>query len=273
LRNDLGTLLDGRRHPCRPQGAQFGVGLEHAAGLFPKGHLIGPGIQAAQPAAHGDRERLAGGPLPQRLAATSFGALVAARACQGAFGALLAPAALSLLTTTFGGSKDRRKTFGIFGAIAGAGGAVGLLLGGLLTEYLTWRWCLYVNLIFAVAAGIGAVLLLPRQPAQRRPRLDLPGFLAEGAGMFGIVYGFSNAASRGWHAPATWGFLAAGGLLLAGFAWWETRAAGPLLPLRLVLDRNRAAAYSSTLVAGAGMFGIFLFRRPPRASGSSSRRR
>jgi len=192
-------------------------------------------------------------------AADSFGMLVAARACQGAFGALLAPSALALLTVTFSGSRDRGKAFGVFGAIAGAGGAVGLLLGGLLTQYLTWRWCLYVNLIFAAAAGAGAVLLLRREPPGRRSSLDLPGFLAEAAGMFCVVYGFSNAASDGWHAPATWGFLAAGGAALAGFAWWETRAAQPLLPLRVVLDRNRAAAYLSVLIAGGGMFGIFLF--------------
>jgi EmrB/QacA subfamily drug resistance transporter len=192
-------------------------------------------------------------------AATSFGMLVAARACQGAFGALLAPAALSLLTVTFSGSRDRGKAFGVFGAIAGAGGAVGLLLGGLLTEYLTWRWCLYVNLGFAAVAGAGAAALLRREPATRRTSLDLPGFLAEAAGMFGIVYGFSNAASDGWHAPASWGFLAAGAAALVGFAWWETRAPQPLLPLRVVLDRNRAAAYLSVLIAGGGMFGIFLF--------------
>ncbi len=192
-------------------------------------------------------------------AATSFGMLVAARACQGAFGALLAPSALSLLTVTFGGSKDRGKAFGVFGAIAGAGGAVGLLLGGLLTEYLSWRWCLYVNLGFAAVAGAGALLLLRRERARQRTSLDLRGFLAEAAGMFCIVYGFSNAASDGWHAPATWGFLAAGAAALALFAWWETRARQPLLPLRLVLDRNRAAAYLSVLIAGGGMFGIFLF--------------
>jgi len=192
-------------------------------------------------------------------AAGSFGALIAARACKGAFGALLAPAALAVLTTTFSGSKDRGKAFGVFGAIAGAGGAVGLLLGGLLTQYLTWRWCLHVNLIFAALAGLGALALLPREPARRRPRMDLPGFVTEGAGMFCVVYGFSNAASHSWSAWSTWGFLVAGGVLLTIFAWWETRAAEPLMPLRLVLDRNRAAAYLSTLIAGAGMFGIFLF--------------
>jgi len=192
-------------------------------------------------------------------AAGSFSMLVTARAFQGAFGALLAPAALSLLTTTFEGTKDRGKAFGVFGAIAGAGGAVGLLLGGVLTEYLSWRWCLYVNLVIAAVAAAGAIVLLRRAPERQRARLDLPGLVTEAAGMFGIVYGFSNAASDGWHAPATWGFLVAGAALLAAFGYVETRARQPLLPLRIVLDRNRAAAYLSILIAGAGMFGIFLF--------------
>ena len=147
----------------------------------------------------------------------------------------------------------------MFGAIAGAGGAVGLLLGGLLTEYLSWRWCLYVNLVFAAVAAAGAVLLLRRQPSAQRPRLDLPGALLVSAGMFCIVYGFSNAATHSWHTPSTWGFLAAGAVLLAVFAWWQTRAPEPLLPLRVVLDRNRGGAYLSVLIAGSGMFGIFLF--------------
>ncbi len=192
-------------------------------------------------------------------AAGSFGVLVAARACQGAFGALLAPAALSLLTTTFAASKDRGKAFGVFGAIAGAGGAIGLLLGGVLTQYLDWRWCLYVNLIFAAIACAGAVLLLHRPSAGQRPRLDLPGLVAEAGGMFCVVYGFSNAASHGWHAPSTWGFLDAGMALLVAFVAIETRSRQPLLPLRIVLDRNRAASYLSILIVGAGMFGIFLF--------------
>src|SRR6202044_738940 len=181
------------------------------------------------------------------------------RACQGAFGALLAPAALALLTTTFEGSEDRGKAFGVFGAIAGAGGAVGLLLGGLLTQYLDWRWCLYVNLIFAAIACAGAVALMRREPSRQRPRLDLPGLVTEVGGMFCIVYGFSNAANDGWHAPATWGFLVAGAALLAAFGYIETRVSQPLLPLRIILDRNRGASYLSILITGAGMFGIFLF--------------
>jgi EmrB/QacA subfamily drug resistance transporter len=192
-------------------------------------------------------------------AATSFGMLAAARACQGAFGALMAPSALSVLTTTFTDPKERGKAFGVWGAIVGAGGAVGLLLGGVLTQYLSWRWCLYVNLVFAAVSGIGATLLLRRQPSPDRPRLDIPGVVAVSGGMFCIVYGFANAATHNWHTPSTWGFLAAGVLLLAVFAWWETRAPAPLLPLRIVLDRNRGGAYLSILIAGSGIFGIFLF--------------
>src|SRR5258707_3849298 len=191
--------------------------------------------------------------------ATSFGMLAAARACQGACGALMAPAALSVLTTTFTDTKERGRAFGVFGAIAGAGGAVGLLLGGLLTEYLSWRWCLYVNLLFAAVSGVGAAVLLRRQPSPGRARLDIPGVLAVSGGMFCIVYGFSNAATHSWHTPSTWGFLTAGVALLAVFAWWQTRAPAPLLPLRIVLDRNRGAAYLSILIAGSGIFGIFLF--------------
>jgi EmrB/QacA subfamily drug resistance transporter len=192
-------------------------------------------------------------------AATSLAMLTAARACQGAFGALMAPSALSVLTTTFTDPKERGKAFGVWGAIAGAGGAVGLLLGGVLTEYLSWRWCLYVNLIFAAISGIGATMLLRRQPSPGQPRLDIPGVLFVSSGMFCIVYGFANAATHNWHTPSTWGFLAAGVALLAVFASWERRAPAPLLPLRIVLDRNRGGAYLSILIAGSGIFGIFLF--------------
>src|SRR5215471_15699140 len=155
--------------------------------------------------------------------------LVAARACQGAFGALLAPAALSILSTTFSDPRERGKAFGVFGAIVGAGGAIGLELGGLLTEYLSWRWCLYVNLIFAGLAATGAVLLLTHQRARTRTRLDLPGFGLVSASMFCLVYGFSNAATHNWHTPSTYGFLAGGVALLAGFALWQSHAASPLL--------------------------------------------
>jgi EmrB/QacA subfamily drug resistance transporter len=192
-------------------------------------------------------------------ASVNFAMLVTARACQGVFGAMLAPAALSLLTTTFTVPKERSKAFGVFGAIAGAGGAVGLLLGGALTSYLSWRWCLYINLVFAAVAIGGGMVLLARQPKTPGGRLDLPGVLAVSGGMFCLVYGFSNAASHGWGTPSTYGFLAAGVALLVAFAVWQALARNPLLPPSVVLDRNRGGAYLGILIVSAGIFGVFLF--------------
>jgi EmrB/QacA subfamily drug resistance transporter len=192
-------------------------------------------------------------------ASVNFAMLVTARACQGVFAAILVPSALSLLTTTFTEPKDRGRAFGVYGAIAAAGGAVGLLLGGTLTEYLSWRWALYINLFFAGVAFIGGALLLERRPSPVKPHLDVPGVLLASGGVFCLVYGFSNAATHNWHTPSTYGFLIAGAALLVVFAFWVIRAAHPLLPPRVVADRNRAAAYLSMLIAAAGMFATFLF--------------
>lgn len=130
--------------------------------------------------------------------AGSFGVLVAARTLQGAFGALLAPSALGLLATTFAGSEQRGKAFGVFGAIAGSGAALGLLLGGMLTEWLSWRWCLYVNLVFAAVAVVGALVLIVNQPTPDRPRIDVPGALTGSSGLFCVVFGFSHAETTSW---------------------------------------------------------------------------
>jgi EmrB/QacA subfamily drug resistance transporter len=192
-------------------------------------------------------------------AATGFEMLVTARAIQGAFGALLAPAALALLTTTFTDRKERGQAFGIYGAIAGGGAAVGLLLGGVLTEYLSWRWCMYVNILLAVPALIGAMTLLVHRPAEHRPRLDLPGTITVSAGLFALVYGFSHAETAGWGSAATLGFLVASVVLLASFVVIQQRTRNPLLPLRVILDRNRGGAFLSMLLAATGMFGVFLF--------------
>jgi EmrB/QacA subfamily drug resistance transporter len=193
-------------------------------------------------------------------AAGSFGMLVGARALQGAFGALLAPTALAVLTTTFTVPKERARAFGIFGAIAGAGGAVGLLLGGVLTEDLNWRWNLYINVVIAVVAVVGAVVFVTSaQRSGPRPRLDIPGTVLVSGALFGLVYGFSNAETDGWGSPLTWGMLSAAVVLMIGFVVWQRHAAQPLLPLKIILDRNRGAAYSSVLIAAIGLFGIFLF--------------
>ena len=191
-------------------------------------------------------------------ASTSFGMLVTARACQGAFAALLSPACLALLATTFTDLKERGKAFGIFSGVVASGAGLGLIIGGGLTSGLNWRWCLYVNLLFAGAALIGGILLLGSQP-KNNARMDVPGVLLASAGMFCVVYGFSNAATHSWHTPSTWGVLVLGGLLLIGFVVWQTRAAHPLLPPRIVLDRNRGGAYFTVLLVGTGFFSTLLF--------------
>ena len=193
-------------------------------------------------------------------AATSFGTLVGARVLQGAFGALLAPTALAVLTTTFTTIKDRSRAFGVFGAVAVTGGALGLLLGGILTQDLNWRWTLYVNVLIAGIAIVGALVFVDSAARTGpRPKLDVPGTILVSAALFSLVYGFSHAETDSWGAPLTWGMLVAAVVLLTGFVLWQTRAAHPLLPLTVVLDRNRAAAYLSVLLAAVGMFGIFLF--------------
>jgi EmrB/QacA subfamily drug resistance transporter len=191
--------------------------------------------------------------------AQSFGVLVGARALQGVFGALLAPAALSLLTTTFTEPKERAQAFGIFGAIAVGGAAIGLLLGGILTEYLSWRWCLYVNLLIAVPAALAAMALLHNQVPVVKPRLDIPGTLTASTGLFAIVYGLANAQTHSWGDAVTVGMLAAAAVLLAAFVTIQQRSSNPLLPLRVVLDRDRGGSFLAMGLAGAGVFGVFLF--------------
>ena len=191
--------------------------------------------------------------------AQSFEVLVAARALQGVFGALLAPAALSILTTTFTDPKERGKAFGIFGAVAVGGAAIGLIIGGVLTQYLDWRWCLYVNLAFAVPAMLAAMPLLRNEIPELRSRIDIPGALTATAGLFAIVYGLANSETNGWADPVTIGMLVASVVLLAAFVVIQTRSANPLLPLRVVLDRDRGGSFLAMVLAGAGMFGVFLF--------------
>ena len=192
-------------------------------------------------------------------AAGSFGVLVAARALQGLFGAILAPSALGLLATTFTDPRERGKAFGIFGSIAGAGAAIGLLLGGILTQTLSWRWCLYVNLLFALPAAVAAFRLIVNQAHPQRPRIDVPGTLLASTGLFALVYGFSNSETHSWGHPVTIAMLSAAVVLLAAFVAVERRVQHPLLPLRVLADRTRGGAYAAIGLAGIAMFALFLF--------------
>jgi EmrB/QacA subfamily drug resistance transporter len=192
-------------------------------------------------------------------AAQSFGMLVGARAVQGAFGALLAPAALSLLTTTFTDPGERARAFGIYGGIAGAGASIGLLLGGVLTDALNWRYTMYVNLLFAGGAAISALVLLVNQRPAERPRFDILGTLTVTGGLFSLVYGFSHAQTTSWGNTTTVAFLAVAAALLAAFVAIERRSAHPLLPLRVIADRDRGASFLSVGISGAAVFAVFMF--------------
>src|SRR6516162_8478732 len=191
--------------------------------------------------------------------AQSYEVLVAARALQGVFGALLAPSALSLLTVTFAGSPDWNRAFGIYGAVAGGGASLGLLLGGALTQALSWRWCLYVNLVIAVPTTLVALRLLVNHRAPEREPIDVPGVLTSALGLFALVYGFSNAETHGWGATATIVALVASPVLLTAFVLIERRAKYPLLPLHIIWDRARGGSYTTIALAGAGILALFLF--------------
>jgi predicted MFS family arabinose efflux permease len=166
---------------------------------------------------------------------------------------------LALLTTTFTDPVERGKAFAIYGGIAGAGGAIGLLLGGLLTSYASWRWTLFVNLFFAAIAGAGSLRWLKNDKAADRDPLDIPGLLLVSGGLFSLVYGFSHAETTAWRNPFTIGFLVLGVVLLVTFAYVESRRRYPLLPLRIVRNRMRGGSILTMLFASMGVFGVFLF--------------
>jgi EmrB/QacA subfamily drug resistance transporter len=193
-------------------------------------------------------------------AASGFAVLLAARAFQGVFAAVLAPAALSTLNVTFTDAKQRGQAFAVYGAIAGGGAVAGLLLGGALTEWLSWRWCLYVNLVFAVVAAAGVLAVVPARGNRGSVvRLDWPGVITGSGGLFCLVYGLANAETHSWSATLTIVMFIASGLLLIAFAVIEARVAAPLLPLQIVTDRNRVGAYLAIMVAFCSMFSAFLF--------------
>jgi EmrB/QacA subfamily drug resistance transporter len=192
-------------------------------------------------------------------AAVSGGMLFGARAVQGCFGAILAAAALSLLTTTFTDPDERAKAFGVFGAIAGAGSAIGLILGGVITNYLTWRWTMYINVIIAIVAVTGAVLVVVDRAPRRSVRVDYLGTVLGCGGLLALVYGFTKAASDGWSNTTTLALFAVSVVALVLFGFVQGRVSAPLLPPHIIVNRNRAGSFILMALAAVSMFGVFLF--------------
>ncbi len=191
--------------------------------------------------------------------ASNQGLLFTARALQGVFAALLAPAALAIISVTFTVPKERAKAFGVIGAISGGGAAIGLIVGGTLTEFFSWRWCLGVNVPIAVIACVLATRFVHESKAEGEHTYDVPGVITATAGLFALTYGFNQAATSGWSDQHTLGFLGAALILLLIFIKIESKVANPLMPLRVITERNRGGSYLGSLVVGAGLFSMFLF--------------
>jgi EmrB/QacA subfamily drug resistance transporter len=192
-------------------------------------------------------------------AAVNAPMLFGARALQGAFAALLAPAALSLITVTFTEVKERATAFGVYGAIAGGGAAIGLIMGGVLTEYASWRWCLLVNVPIAVVTALVAVPIIRESRAHGNTNYDIPGAATVTAGLVVLVYGFTRAAENGWVSTITLTCLGVAALFLAAFVIIEVKTTHPLLPMRVILERNRGGSFLASFMVGAGLLGMFLF--------------
>jgi EmrB/QacA subfamily drug resistance transporter len=185
--------------------------------------------------------------------------LLGSRALQGGFAAVMAPAALSLLTVTFTETRERARAFGVYGAVAGSGAAIGLVLGGTLTDLASWRWTLLINTPIAALAAVGAFRVINESRAESRSSYDLPGAATVTGGLFLLVYGFTVAGSHGWSAPLTLTLFAGAAILLTAFTAIELRTEHPLLPVGVILDRNRGGSFLASLLVGSGLLGTFLF--------------
>ena len=204
-------------------------------------------------------------------AAPNSGLLLAARALQGAFAALLAPASLALISVTFTDVKERARAFGVYGAIAGGGAAIGLVVGGVLTTYASWRWCLLVNIPIALFAAFAAVPVVRESKAHGDTKYDIPGAVTATVGLVSLVYGFTKVSQlkpavegqraevNGWTNPVSVTFFLIAIAMFVAFVVVERRTQHPLLPLRVILDRNRGGSYLTSLLVGLAMFGMFLF--------------
>jgi EmrB/QacA subfamily drug resistance transporter len=190
--------------------------------------------------------------------ATDQAWLIITRGLQGVGGAIASPTALSLVAVNFAEGSERNRAMGVYSAMSGAGGAIGLLLGGILTSYVSWRWIFFVN----VPIGALGLLLAPRvllESERRRGRLDLPGALTATAGMLSLVYGLTNAASHSWGSAGTVGSLVAAAVLLTSFIVVELNSAAPLMPLSIFANRNRSGSYLMMLTLGMAVFSMFFF--------------
>jgi len=191
--------------------------------------------------------------------ASNFSQLVVARAIQGLFAALLAPAALATLTTTFQDSQARSRAFSFYGTVTASGAAAGLILGGLLTQSWSWRSCLEVNVVLSLVALVGVVASVGHDQGQRGRGFDPLGVLLSSGALFGVVFGFANAVNSGWSDRATWVSLVVGSLLVLAFLRWQMRAQNPVLPLWLLTGRNRVGSLVALFVTAIGMFALSLF--------------
>jgi EmrB/QacA subfamily drug resistance transporter len=191
--------------------------------------------------------------------AANAGLLYAARGLQGVSAAVLAPAALALISVTFTDSKERAKAFAVYGALSGGGAAIGLVLGGALTEFASWRWTLWINVPIALLAIALAIPFVRESRTEARTGYDVPGAVTVTLGLLAVIFGITRAESEGWTGTSTLVFLGVGLVLLAFFVVIESRSPHPLLPLRILANRNRGGAYLASFFIGVGLFAIFLF--------------
>ncbi|MFB0627378.1 MFS transporter [Streptomyces sp. AB3(2024)] len=190
--------------------------------------------------------------------AQNEGQLMASRALQGVGGAIASPTALALITTTFREGPARNRAFGVFSAVSAGGGAIGLLAGGVLVEWLNWRWVFFVNVPIAVLIAVLATRVL--HESERHPgHFDLAGALLSTTGMVALVYGFIRASQEGWSDPYTIGSFVAAVILLSLFVLNERRSPQPITPLHMFADRNRSGTYGIMLFLACAIFGMFFF--------------
>ncbi len=190
--------------------------------------------------------------------ASNFTELVAARAVQGVFSAILAPAALAALTTTFTDRVERARAFTIYGALAGSGAAIGLILGGALTQWASWRWSLFINVIFAALALVGVLTLIESRPRTKPTSLDVTGAVLASAGLFAVVFGLAHAVTATWASTVTIGSLVVGVALLLAFLKWQQRSDHPLLELPVLFARTRGGSMVALFITMMGFFGVSL---------------